>query len=111
MSERQEQMKSLYNSYNMFTDKAYIIRIKGNEISETLASRCAESCSQVNMKYEYWDAFDGTNESIIPPANIHPFMKMLKIHLLTKVSCFLEVLLFLSILNICQGIYKDVYRK
>lgn len=24
---------------------------------------------------------------------------------------FLEALLFLSILNICQGIYKDVYRK
>lgn len=87
-------MKSLYYSYNMFTDKAYIIRIKGNEISETLASRCAESCSQVNMKYEYWDAFDGTNESVIPPANIHPFMKMLKIndHYLinSEVACALS---------------------
>jgi Glycosyltransferase family 25 (LPS biosynthesis protein) len=79
-------LRSLYYSYNVLIEKAYIIRIKGNDNSESLAQRCAESCSNVGMKWSFWDAFNGINEEITPPESIHPFMKMIKLtdHFLTR---------------------------
>lgn len=87
-------MKSLYFSYGVLVDRAYIIRIKGHELSESLSKRCADSCDAVGMKYQYWDAFDGVSEEIIPPESIHPVMKMVKLtdHFMTRaeVACALS---------------------
>ena len=57
-------MKSLNFSYDVKIRKAYIIRIKGHELSESLARRCADSVTRVNMQYEMWDAFDGIKDEI-----------------------------------------------
>lgn len=89
-------MKSLFSSFDLDIDKAYIIRVKNNEKSETLAARCKESCDKVNMPNEYWDAYNGMgNEILVPPTMInHPTMKLLKIidHYLTRgeVACALS---------------------
>ena len=87
-------MKSLFFSYDVKVSGAYIIRLKGHELSESLAKRCADSCDKVGMKYQYWDAFDGTKDGIHPPENLNPFMKMVKIadHFLTRseVACALS---------------------
>jgi hypothetical protein len=68
-------LKSLFLSYDVKISGAYIIRLKGHELSESLAKRCADSCDKVGMKYQYWDAFDGTKDSIHPPENLNPFIK------------------------------------
>jgi hypothetical protein len=87
-------VKSLFFSYNVKVDSAYIIRLKGHKLSESLAKRCADSCDKVGMKYQYWDAFNGTKDGIHPPENLNPFMKMVKIadHFLTRseVACALS---------------------
>lgn len=44
---------------------AYIITIKGNEISERMSKRCQQSCEQVGQPYQVWDAFDGTDQQTI----------------------------------------------
>lgn len=74
-------MKSLFFSYDMQVDKAYIIRIKGHELSERKANECLESCQKINMPVEFWDAYDGTGNEILAPAKLadHPTMKMLKV--------------------------------
>jgi len=87
-------LKSLFLSYDVKVSGAYIIRLKGHELSESLAKRCADSCDKVGMKYQYWDAFDGTKDGINPPENLNPFMRMVKIsdHFLTRseVACALS---------------------
>ena len=45
-------MKSLFYSYNQKVDKAYIIRVKGHEVSEQKASECAASCRKIGMPYD-----------------------------------------------------------
>lgn len=79
-------MKSLFNAYDMSVDTAYIIRVSGNEKSESLAYRCAESCKAVGQQFEFWDAYDGTGSEIIPPAHHNDTMKMFKVtdHYLTR---------------------------
>lgn len=54
--------KELYNSYNMSVENTYIIVIKNNEISESMAVRCIESLNNVNQSYTIWEAFDGTDD-------------------------------------------------
>jgi GR25 family glycosyltransferase involved in LPS biosynthesis len=89
-------MKTLYNSYNMDVDKAYIIRVKGNEKSEELARRCAASCISSEMPHEYWDAYNGIEGEIVTPRLMidHPLIRMLKItdHYMTRgeVACALS---------------------
>ena len=87
-------MRTLYNSYSTSIEKAYIIKIAGNKTSESLSQRCADSCDKVGMKWSFWDAYNGLNEEIEPPSNIHPFMKMIKLtdHFLTKgeIACALS---------------------
>jgi glycosyl transferase family 25 len=87
-------VKSLFFSYEAKVSGAYIIRLKGHELSESLAKRCADSCDKVGIKHHYWDAFDGTKDGIHPPENLNPFMKMVKIsdHFLTRseVACALS---------------------
>lgn len=89
-------MKSLFFSYDMGVDKAYIIRIKGHELSERKAKECLESCQAVGMAAEYWDAYDGTGSKIIPPESLktHSTMSMIKVtdHYLVRaeIACALS---------------------
>ncbi len=87
-------MKSLFFSYDMTVDHAYIIRINGNKNSMEQAAECAESCKQVGQSYQYWDAYDGTMDKIVPPVTHGQFMSLIKItdHYLTRgeVACALS---------------------
>ena len=87
-------MKSLFFSYDLGVDKAYIIRVKGNAKSEELAERSATSCDQVGMPYEFWDAYNGLSGELLPPDHHNAVMKMIKVtdHYLTRgeVACALS---------------------
>jgi hypothetical protein len=78
----------------MSVDKAYIIRIDGHTSSETKAKRCADSCDAVGQKWEYWDAYNGISDPIIPPKYNGQFMNLLKVtdHYMTRgeVACALS---------------------
>lgn len=77
---------NLFFSYNLDVDKAYIIRVKGNEKSERLARRCADSCGQVGMPYQFWDAYDGLSGELKPPEHHCQVMNLIKVtdHYLTR---------------------------
>lgn len=81
-------------SYRMGVEKAYIIRVKGNEKSEKFAKRCAESCEKVKMPYEFWDAYDGIDGDIKPPEHHNSIMRLIRVtdHYLTRgeVACALS---------------------
>lgn len=89
-------MKSLFFSYDMDVTTAYIIRVKDHSVSEQKAAECARSCSDVGMRYEIWDAYDGTGSAIRAPAALasHPTMACIKVtdHYLTRaeVACALS---------------------
>lgn len=89
-------MDTLFHSYNLDVDKAYIIRVKGNQRSETMAKRCEDSCKDVGMPVELWDAYDGSGSRIKEPehSKSNPLMKMMKVtdHYMTRgeVSCALS---------------------
>jgi hypothetical protein len=75
-------------------DKAYIIRVKGNDDSEKQALNCAASCNKVGMPFQYWDAYNGISDEIIVPEHHNSIMKMIKVtdHYLTRgeVACALS---------------------
>lgn len=48
-------------------DTAYIITLRNNEVSETSAQKCIESCKTVGMNYRVWEAFDGTKGEFAIP--------------------------------------------
>lgn len=77
---------SLFFSYDTSVEKAYIIRIKNNKISEKLALRCFESCAKINMPCDFWDAYDGQGDCIIFPSHHNEVMDLIKItnHHLSK---------------------------
>lgn len=87
-------MQTLFNSYNTTPSKAYIIRVVGNENSETQAKRCADSCDKVGQSWEYWDAYNGIVNPIQKPTHHHPALNLIKItdHYLTRgeVACALS---------------------
>lgn len=87
-------MESLYWKHDMNVSEAYIIRINGNDLSEKLAKRCADSCIGVGQPYQFWSAYDGTGETIRFPDHHNDTMSMIKItnHYLTKaeVACALS---------------------
>jgi hypothetical protein len=90
-------MKSLFRSYDIEIDSAYIITIKGNNNSEMYSKRCIESCKKVGMPYKIWEAFDGSKNQpiIVPDHSINcSFMSIVKImdNYLTKaeVACALS---------------------
>ena len=61
-------MLNLDYSYNLAVESAYIITLKGNQISEQMSARCQKSLADLEMPYKVWDAYDGTsNEKIIIP--------------------------------------------
>lgn len=80
--------------YDMSVDKAYIIRVKGNDSSESKAKRCADSCDSIGQSWEYWDAYNGLVESIIEPNHHGQFMNLVKVtdHYMTRgeVACALS---------------------
>jgi hypothetical protein len=51
-------------------ESAYIITIRNNEISETMAKRCIDSCNSVGMPYKVWEAFDGTGNDLKIPKKL-----------------------------------------
>ena len=79
-------MKSLFYSYNFDVTKAHIIRIKGVQKSEEKAFVCANSCDDVGMPWEYWDAYNGIEKEIKPPDHHNDLMKIIKVtdHYLTR---------------------------
>jgi len=87
-------MQSLFNTYNTTVSKAYIIRVEGHEDGEAKAQRCADSCDKVGMPWEYWDAYNGLEGTIIPPEHHSGIMEMVKItdHYMTRgeVACALS---------------------
>lgn len=74
-------MKSLYYKYDQAVDRAYIIRVKGHEVSEKKALNCANSCDKIGMPYQFWNAYDGTGDTIKEPENLigDPIMSLIKI--------------------------------
>lgn len=54
-------------SYDRAIESAYIITVRGNDVSERMSKRCQQSCEQVGMPYKVWDAYNGTSGTIIPP--------------------------------------------
>jgi GR25 family glycosyltransferase involved in LPS biosynthesis len=59
--------KSMLYSYDDRVESAYIITLKGNEISEKLAERCLKSCIEIDMPAKLHQAFDGTQDNIAIP--------------------------------------------
>lgn len=101
----------LFYSYDIGIEKAYIITIKGNEISEKYSEECQKSCESVGQEYEVWDAFDGTGEEIIVPDHMKDdsIINMVKVtnHFLVKseVACLLS---HLSLWIHCAKIDKPI---
>jgi GR25 family glycosyltransferase involved in LPS biosynthesis len=89
-------MLNLHYSYNIEIENAYIITVKGNDVSEKLSKRCQESCVKIGMPHKVWDAYDGTGEGIKEPSHSKDdsFMTSLKItdHYMTRgeVACALS---------------------
>jgi hypothetical protein len=87
-------MKSLFYSYDMVVDRAYIIRIPGHEVSERKANEAAKSCASIGMPYQFWDAYNGLQDPIQPPAHHSQVMNLIKVtdHYLTRgeVACALS---------------------
>lgn len=79
-------MKSLFYSYDMSVDRAYIIKLKNNVTSEKMAIRCAESCEKVGQKYQFWDAYDGFENPIKVPDHHNIVMDLIKVtnHYVTR---------------------------
>ena len=66
-----EKLKETLNfNYNTEIESAYIITIKGHELSESMSRRCAESCDKVGMSYKVSEAFNGTTGEIIVPEHL-----------------------------------------
>lgn len=87
--------ESLFYSYDIDIESAYIITIKNHQQSELLSRGCQRSCEEIRMPYKIWDAFDGTdNKNIIVPEHLKDcsYLKWIKIfdhHLsTTEVACF-----------------------
>lgn len=63
----------------MTVNRAYIIRLKDNPISERMADRCANSCRKVNQNFEFWDAYDGMQGDIQLPSHHNAIMDLIKV--------------------------------
>lgn len=72
-------MKSLFFSYDMAVDRAYIIRIQGHELSERKADEAAKSCASIGMPFAFWDAYNGLENPIKPPAHHSQVINMIKV--------------------------------
>lgn len=105
-------MLNLFYKHDLRVDSAYIITVKGNQDSENYSNRCAQSCSNVGMPYQTWDAYNGINSNVIvPPDHLrdNAFMDMIKVtdHYLTRgeVACALS---HISLWNHCVLIDRPI---
>lgn len=86
----------LFYSHNTEIEKAYIITIHGNALSERHSKECQKSCQAVGQNYEVWSAFDGYQNPIGLPEHSKQsdFIHMLKIrnHRMTRaeIACTLS---------------------
>lgn len=83
--------------YKFQTDieKAYIIRLENNQNSTNLARRCAESCTEHEIDYEYFPAIDGTSGEIkLSPDQDCQYLKLLRqtneLMTIGELACFLS---------------------
>lgn len=101
----------LYESYDSMVDTAYIITLSNNQLSKTLAQRCAMSCKNVGMNCEYYDAFDGTGNDLIIPnhSQNQSYIKWLKIYdhhqSLAEIACSLS---HISLWAKCMELNKPI---
>lgn len=86
-----------HKHYEREIAETYIVRLKGNNTSETLAARCMESCEKVGQKAQYFDAVDGTSGIIkypMPDADVGKIFGGVKLVFSrltpTEISCFLS---------------------
>jgi len=88
--------KSLHYKFETNIEKAYIIRIKGHAESERLAQRCAQSCQQAEMPYQFFDAINGTGGALQVPESLQnclplTWLKVMDHELsVTEVACVLS---------------------
>lgn len=54
-------------NYVRNVESAYVITLKGDQTSESMANRCIQSCIAVGQPVKVWDAFNGRGEKIITP--------------------------------------------
>lgn len=107
----EESNLNLFWKNELKVDNAYIITVKGNKESEEYSRRCQESCDKVGMNYLVWDAFNGIDGNISPPAHLknETFFKLLKVtdHYMTKgeVACALS---HISLWYECAKIDKPI---
>lgn len=98
-------------SYRIEIDRAYIITIKGNEISESMARRCLDSCNQIGQQAEIFQAFDGTeklNSEIIVPDHAVGKTWLSWVKLLNFTLSKAEICCFLSHFSLwCKCIEQD----
>jgi len=107
-----QQNLNLFYSKDINVENAYIITVKNNESSENYSKRCQQSCLNVGMPFQVWDAFDGTQpgEIIVPEHSKNSdFIRMLKVtdHFLTRgeVACALS---HISLWILCAKIDKPI---
>lgn len=62
--------KTLHRQYHTEVDHAYIIRISSNAESVRLSERCAQSCEQVGMPFQFFEGIDGTGGRLVVPASL-----------------------------------------
>jgi GR25 family glycosyltransferase involved in LPS biosynthesis len=102
---------NLFYSYDIDVEAAYIITIKGNEVSEKFSERAANSCKNVSMPYRIWHAVDGTGDTIRIPENLtrDTILNIVKVtdHYLTKgeLACALS---HISLWSHCAQIDKPI---
>lgn len=89
-------ISSLYRSYNMEVERAYIIHLPNNATSQSLATRCLESCKKVGMPAKLYEGFDATGKEMTVPDYLrqqswYKWLKVTDHHLsTTEVACALS---------------------
>lgn len=89
-------ISSLYRSYDMKVDQAYIIHLPNNSTSQALSARCLESCKKVSMPASLYEGFDATGKEMTVPDHLkqqswYKWLKVTDHHLsTTEVACALS---------------------
>jgi glycosyl transferase family 25 len=86
---------SINNSYNTAVHSAYVIAIPRHKVSQKLAKECFQSCEDVGMPAQIFDAVDGTSGKLKIPEHLKDasylsWIKVVDKHLsVTEVACAL----------------------
>jgi glycosyl transferase family 25 len=88
--------KTLRREYRTDVEKAYIVRISNHAESVKLSERCAQSCEQVGMPFEFFEGIDGTSGQLVVPAALQncsalSWLKVVDHELsVTEIACVLS---------------------